>query len=220
LNEKQEHWERVHDSRAPDAVSWYRPHLERSLAYLEASGIGPDSEIIDVGGGASTLVDDLLDRGFRRLTVLDISPAALKRAAERLGSRAGLVRWVAGDVTTAELPEARYDFWHDRAVFHFLTEESARVRYVGAVRRSLRVGGRIVVATFGPSGPERCSGLDVVRYDAEALHGEFGGGFEKLETSSETHATPWGAEQEFVYCLCRMRGEPGDAPAAPEGRPL
>ena len=199
------HWDRVHGAREPDAASWYRPHLERSLAFVEAAGPGPDAGIIDVGGGASSFVDDLLDRGFRDITVLDISAAAIDRARERLGARADLVTWVVGDITTVDLPAARYDFWHDRAVFHFLTDPAARARYVAAVRRSLKLDGTIVVATFGPSGPEKCSGLDVMRYDAEALHGEFGGSFEKVGTATEVHKTPWGTEQEFVYCYCRLR---------------
>ena len=201
-----EHWERVYEAKSPDAVSWYRPHLERSISMLEATGLGKDAEILDVGGGASTFVDDLLERGWRHVTVLDLSTAALDRAAERLGERAHEVTWIAGDITTVELPEARYDFWHDRAVFHFLTADDARRRYVAAVRRALRPGGHLVVATFGPHGPDRCSGLEVARYDPAALHAEFGGGFEKVSSATESHLTPWGAEQEFVYCYCRLRG--------------
>lgn len=199
------HWERIHGLKAPDAVSWYRPHLERSLALIEGAGLRRDAAIIDVGGGASTLVDDLLDRGFCDVTVLDISSAAIARAKDRLGARADGVTWLVGDITTLELPEARYDFWHDRAVFHFLTDPHARQRYVAAVRRALNVNRFIVVATFGPEGPRKCSGLDVVRYDADALHAEFGVHFSKIGSVTERHTTPWGVEQEFVYCYCRMQ---------------
>ena len=128
----------------------------------------------------------------------------LSTSKQRLGSRAERVSWVVGDVTGAALLEAGYDFWHDRAVFHFLREPEARQRYVAQVRRALKPGGHILVATFGPQGPERCSGLDVVRYDAAGIHGEFGPDFERLDSLTEVHATPWGSEQQFVYCLCRV----------------
>lgn len=204
MDEKQ-HWDQVYGRKAPDAVSWYRPHLERSLAFIQSSGLDRSDGIIDVGGGASTLVDDLLYRGYQDITVLDISLIAIDRAKMRLGARAAAVTWVVGDITRIELPEKRFAFWHDRAVFHFLTTSEARHSYVSAVRRALRVDGHIVVATFGPEGPETCSELDVARYDAEALHGEFGGAFQKVDCCTEHHATPWGTEQEFVYCYCRMR---------------
>jgi ubiquinone/menaquinone biosynthesis C-methylase UbiE len=200
-----QHWERVHGAKAPEDTSWYRPHLDRSLAFIEAAGLAPGARILDVGGGTSSLVDDLLDRGFAGVTVLDISATAIERARARLAGRADGVEWIVGDITTLELPEARYDFWHDRAVFHFLTDPGARIRYVAAVRRALKRDGHIVVATFGPQGPERCSGLEVMRYDADGLHGEFGVEFEKVGSDVELHTTPWGAEQQFVYCFCRHR---------------
>jgi SAM-dependent methyltransferase len=161
--------------------------------------------VIDVGGGASTLVDDLLDAGYRDLTVLDLSAAALRAARGRLGERADLVDWIEGDVTEVELPEARFDVWHDRAVFHFLTEEDQRARYVEAARRSVRPGGHVIVAAFGPGGPARCSGLPVVRYSPDRLHDEFGSPFALVEHASETHRTPWGSAQEFIYCYCLVR---------------
>jgi SAM-dependent methyltransferase len=198
------HWETVYGSKAPEALSWYRPHLERSLTFIESAGLGRTDGIIDIGGGSSTLVDDLLDRGYRNVAVLDISSAAIERAQERLGARAKDVTWLVGDITTVELPPARYAFWHDRAVFHFLTSPEDRRRYVIAAKKALSVNGRILVATFGPEGPEQCSGLDVARYDPDALHGEFGRSFEKIGSSVERHITPWGTEQEFVYCFCRM----------------
>jgi SAM-dependent methyltransferase len=161
---------------------------------------------VDVGGGASTLVDDLLDRGYTNVTVLDLSATALDVARARLGDRAKAVRWLVGDATRAALPDASVDFWHDRAVFHFLREDEARARYVATARRALKPGARIVVATFGPNGPDKCSGLDVVRYDADGIHGAFGAAFEKLSSAEETHTTPWGAAQHFVYCYCRREG--------------
>ena len=149
---EREHWEQVYGRKAPDQVSWYRLHLDRSLALIERAGLSENAEIIDVGGGASTLVDDLLDRGYSHITVLDLSSAALAAARERLGSRATSVSWLTGDITKIELPVQRFDFWHDRAVFHFLHDEQSRLRYVAAARRALKPGGHIVVATFGPTG--------------------------------------------------------------------
>jgi ubiquinone/menaquinone biosynthesis C-methylase UbiE len=128
----------------------------------------------------------------------------MAQAKARLGASASRVTWIHGDVTALVLPEHRYDFWHDRAVFHFLTDEAARERYVAAVRRALKPGGHIVVATFGPSAPDHCSGLPVVRYTAEGIHEKFGGEFRKVGGETETHRTPWGSEQEFVYCYCRL----------------
>ena len=203
---EQTHWEDVYARKAADAVSWYRPHLERSLALIDAAELPRDASIVDVGGGASTLVDDLLDRGYTNVTVLDLSAKALDVARARLGHRARAVRWIVGDPTPPAHPHATVDIWHDRAVFHFLREEEARRRYVATARRALKPGARIVVATFGPGGPEKCSGLDVVRYDADGIHGEFGAAFEKLSSAEETHTTPWGAEQQFVYCYCRREG--------------
>jgi SAM-dependent methyltransferase len=198
-----DHWEKIYTSKGANEVSWFRPHLERSLTFLEAARVGRRAAVIDVGGDASTFVDDLLDRGYENLTVLDLSQTALD-ARGRLGERASRVRWICADVTKAPLPLQAYDFWHDRAVFHFLREPVARERYVAAVRRSLKPGGHVVVATFGPHGPEKCSGLDCVRYSPEGLHAEFGSDFAPLSSAMETHVTPWGTEQEFTYCYCRM----------------
>jgi SAM-dependent methyltransferase len=198
------HWNSIYGRKAADQVSWFRPHLERSIGFIESAGVGRDARIIDVGGGTSTLVDDLLDRGYADLTVLDISAAAIEVARVRLGARAAQVKWLVGDITTVELPRRAYDFWHDRAVFHFLADEAERRRYVEAVRHALKPGGHIVVATFGPEGPERCSGLEVVRYTPDGLHAEFGGEFQKVASTTELHTTPWGTVQQFVYCYCRL----------------
>ena len=199
-----EHWDSVYRTRGSEQVSWYQPHLDRSLAFLEATGLGRDARVIDVGGGASTFVDDLLNRGYTNVTVLDLSAAALDAAKGRLGSRASQVKWICADVTDPQLPSEAYDFWHDRAVFHFLREPAARARHVSAVRRMLKPGGHIVVATFGHHGPEKCSGLDVMHFTPEALHAEFGPEFARLSDAVEMHTTPWGSEQEFVYCYCRL----------------
>ena len=199
-----EHWETVYERKRTDEVSWYRPHLEQSLRFIDAAGLGRDAAIIDVGGGASTLVDDLLGRGYSNITVLDVSPRAIASAKARLGERAARVRWLISDITQVELPSGTYDFWHDRAVFHFLDSAEERRRYVAAVRRSVKPGGHVLIATFGPDGPTKCSGLDVVRYGADDLHAQFGGDFEKVGSATEVHTTPWGAAQQFVYCYCRL----------------
>lgn len=201
--EDREHWEEVYRRRLPDQVSWYRPHLEHSLAILRSAQLPPDASIIDVGGGASTFVDDVLEQGYSDITVLDLSETAIESSVRRLGRRASKVRWIIGDVTAMDLEPNRYDFWHDRAVFHFLVEQDARRGYVTAVHRSLKSNGHIVVATFRPGGPEHCSGLNVCRYDADGLHAEFGNEFMRVSSIQEDHITPWGTQQEFVYCYCR-----------------
>ena len=162
-----------------------------------------DAEIIDAGGGEATLVDDLLDRGYRFVSVLDISPVALDAAKARLGERAKAVSWLCGDATTFGFARHAYDVWHDRAVFHFLTDPKDRAAYVRQVARAVRPGGYVIVATFGPEGPTKCSGLDVMRYDPNALHEEFGASFRLLKHLTEMHQTPAGATQQFTYCYCK-----------------
>lgn len=197
------HWEDVYARRTPDSVSWFQPHAEHSLDLIARTGLTHDAAIIDVGGGASTLVDDLLARGYHDLTVLDLSAAALDAAQARLGDDARRVRWFEADITEVALPAQRYDLWHDRAVFHFLTDAAQRQAYVERVLRAVKPGGHVIVATFAEDGPDRCSGLPVMRYGADTLHAEFGVPFELLEHSRETHHTPGGAVQQFVYCYCR-----------------
>lgn len=158
-----EHWQSVYERKTSDEVSWYKPHLERSLEYVREAGLAPNARIVDVGGGASTLVDDLLSEGYHNLAVLDLADSALQVARDRLGKRAALVDWVIGDVTKPLLPDLSVDFWHDRAVFHFLTEQDARAAYLAQVTRCVKPGGRVLVATFGLDGPEQCSGLPVAR---------------------------------------------------------
>jgi len=199
-----EHWDRVYGSKDATQVSWYRAHLDTSLTLVEQAAPDRSAAIIDVGGGESTLVDDLVARGYADVTVLDISPAALDATRARLGPAAERVTWIGGDVTAVELPEARFDVWHDRAVFHFLTDARQRADYVRQVARSVRIGGHVIVGTFGPEGPTQCSGLEVVRYDAGALHDQFGARFALERHLEEVHVTPLGREQQFVWCLCRV----------------
>ena len=200
------HWEAVYETKAVDSVSWYQPHASMSLALVRRIAPSLDSAIIDVGGGASVLVDELIAAGYRDLTVLDIAGHALSATKARLGAAAATVDWIEGDVRSAPLPEARYAVWHDRAVFHFLTDASDRAGYVRQVRHALRPGGHVLVATFAEDGPTRCSGLAVVRYSPEALHSEFGNAFELVATERELHTTPSGAQQAFVYCVFRLGG--------------
>jgi len=198
------HWEGIYRNKLPTKVSWYQPHALRSLDLIRRVSPPPDGPIIDVGGGASTLIDDLLDAGYHDLTVLDLSTTALAESRTRLGTRAGTVRWIEADILDALLPKASYSVWHDRAVFHFLTAPADRARYVAQVRRAVRAGGFVLVATFADNGPTRCSGLEVKRYSPEALHAEFGAPFRLMTSEREEHITPGGALQMFTYCLCRM----------------
>lgn len=198
------HWDTVYATKAPDSVSWYLPHLERSIDLIQRVVPDRSSSIIDVGGGESTLVNDLLTRGYRDITVLDISMTAIHYAWKQAAEHADRVTWMVADITKVALPSQRFDVWHDRAVFHFLTDPAARAAYVERVAKSMKIGGHVIVATFGPMGPTKCSGLDIVRYDADSLHAEFGRHFRLLESSTEIHKTPFGTTQQFLYCLCRV----------------
>lgn len=206
MNEKR-HWEAVYSKNRPEAVSWFQPSAERSLALIRSVAPDLNVPIIDVGGGTSVLVDDLLGAGYKNLSVLDLAGSALAVAKARLGPAASAVRWIEADVRTADLPTGAYGVWHDRAVFHFLTRAADRAAYVAQVQRTLRVGGYALVATFAEDGPSKCSGLPVARYSAQGLHDEFGDSFELVAAERESHSTPMGIEQPFIYCLCRWRGD-------------
>lgn len=197
------HWDEVYRSKPAETVSWYRPHLDVSMALLEAGGLHPGSRVLDVGGGASTLVDDLLDRGVRELTVLDISAAALRVAQARLGERAQRVRWLVGDVTKIELTAAAFDLWHDRAVLHFLSSDADLVAYAAQAARAVRPGGYAVIGGFAPDGPERCSKLPVARRSPADIAAILGAQFVPVEERHERHRTPGGSEQPFAYLLSR-----------------
>lgn len=198
-NERQAHWQGVYTTKGADTVSWHQPSPEPSLAMIDRSGIQPPDRVIDVGGGASSLVDRLSDRGFQ-VTVLDIADAALTVARDRLGSRAEAVDWQVSDITQWA-PIGLYDLWHDRAVFHFLTTEQDRAAYLTALNTVLKVGGWAVLATFADDGPERCSGLPVRRYSAADLATELGPGFRLVDQAREQHRTPGGSEQLFTWTL-------------------
>jgi SAM-dependent methyltransferase len=200
---RRERWQNVYGLKDPERLSWYRETLEISLDMIGGSGRGTDARVIDVGGGTSTLVDHLLDRGYRNLTVLDIASAALDAARARLGARAKEVVWLHEDITRWR-PQDVYDVWHDRAVFHFLVEAEDRAAYVAAMERALVPGGRAIIATFAPEGPEQCSGLPVRRYAPETLAAELGPAVSLVDSWHEVHTTPAGTPQAFIYgCFTR-----------------
>ena len=201
-----EHWNRIYASRATDSLGWYKPHLDTPLAWIDELGLDPREPVIDVGGGACTLVDDLLARGHQDLTVLDLSSSAIQITRQRLGDAAATVNWLVGDVTELALPRRYYRLWHDRAVFHFLLRPESRQKYRQAVLNSLEAGGYFMIGTFSPEAPPQCSGLPVQRYDTELLATTFGEPFELRLHKQEMHTTPGGVRQAYVYCLFQVTG--------------
>ena len=199
---RQAHWEGVYTKKGENEVSWFQENPAPSLELIAQVGATSASAIIDIGGGASRLVDNLVERGFEDVTILDLSGAALEAAKARLGDRAAQVHWIVADVTVWE-PLRAYDIWHDRAAFHFLTEDRDRTAYVARLERALKVGGYAIIATFAPDGPERCSGLPVVRYDPVSLGQTLGRAFQLVDARRHAHATPWGTEQSFQFSVFR-----------------
>lgn len=200
-----DHWENVYTSKASDGVSWFQEHQQTSLELIQASGIATSAAVIDVGGGASTLVDDLLLAEFTQLTVLDLSSAALEKTKSRLGDNAEKVTWLSSDITQTQFAANSYSLWHDRAVFHFLTDPTARAAYKNNLVHALQPKGFLVIATFAEDGPTKCSNLPVMRYSTEELYAEFSANFLLLEARKETHKTPFDTTQNFVYCLLQKR---------------
>lgn len=199
---RQAHWQDVYTRKGETEVSWFEENPALSLELIAEVAPTADLSVIDIGGGASRLVDGLIDRGFRRITVLDVSAAALETAKARLGKRAAQVHWLVADATDWE-PAETYDIWHDRAAFHFLIEAQDRIAYIARLKRAVRPGGHAIIAAFAPDGPERCSGLPVVRYDAASLGKTLGEGFEQVRTQPHMHVTPWGATQSFQFSVFR-----------------
>ena len=196
--DRKEHWEKIYSEKNPNEVSWFQENPGKSLELIKRTGIPKGASIIDVGGGASVLVDHLLDEGFKNVTILDTSDAALRYAQSRLGDQAKRVKWVVADVTQFN-PTEKFDLWHDRAVFHFLTEEADRKRYAVTVSQAVRSGGHLVIASFAPDGPDKCSNLTVCRYDGGLIQRELGNDFKLIQEDSEAHLTPWKKEQKFRY---------------------
>ncbi len=211
MNSRRDHWETVYQTKGEQQTSWFRPTLDESLRLIDAQSPDPRLPAIDIGGGRASLVDSLLDRGFDDVSVLDLSEAALARSRERLGPRGDAVHWLVGDVTAIDLPAAHYGLWHDRAVFHFLATPDEQQRYLALARRSIRPGGCLIIGTFAPDGPEKCSGLPVCRYDADGLAARFAGGFDRVADSRETHRTPFGTDQPFTYVVLRRQPDPTSA---------
>lgn len=206
--DRRAHWEQVYTSKPSERLGWYKPRLQTSLEWISALGLDRGAPVIDVGGGASTLVDDLLDQGYTAITVLDLAEPAIDLIKARLGERSTAVTWLSGDITEVELPENAYELWHDRAVFHFFTELADRERYRDNLCRAMRPGGHIVMGTFAPEAPPRCSGLPVQRYDLERLQESLGSEFRLQRHKKEMHVTPGGVEQMYLYC--EFRFEPRD----------
>lgn len=201
-SDRKDHWTRVYDDKAATAVSWYQETPEPSLRALERFGASQTSAFIDIGGGASNLVDALLEHGWRDLTVLDLAAPALEAAKQRIGALADKIEWIVADVTDWQ-PRRHYDVWHDRAVFHFLTEAEQRDAYRSALLAGLAPAGLVIIATFALDGPEKCSGLPVQRYDAAGLAKELGDALQLVDAWREEHVTPWGAKQQFTWCAFR-----------------
>jgi SAM-dependent methyltransferase len=203
---RQAHWEKVYTSKSEIEVSWFQESPAPSLELIDEAGATATTAIVDVGGGASRLVDALVARGIKAITVLDISRAAIAVAKTRLGGKGRSIRWIVADVTKWQPEAAAYDVWHDRATFHFLTDQGDREAYVERLTRAVRPGGHAIIGTFALDGPERCSGLPVARYDAQGLGATIGEGFELVDTRRNEHKTPWGSEQQFLFSLFRRRG--------------
>lgn len=201
--DQRHHWERTYSSHQAEKLGWYVPHLKTSLRWIKRLDLGADAPIIDVGGGASTLVGDLLDAQYRSITVLDISAKALSSVRAGLGKRAELVNWLEGDIISLDLPSQYYQLWHDRAVFHFLTEVEQQRQYRDKLVSALKPGGHLIIATFAPEAPSRCSGLPVQRYSREQLESTLGREFELQRQKQEWHTTPAGVKQRYLYCHFR-----------------
>ena len=200
------HWENIYDTKPAGELSWYRDRLDASLELIERARLPENAAIVDVGGGASTLVDDLLRMGFRDVAVLDLSAGALEQARQRLGARSESAQWIEGDVTTAKLAPEHYDLWHDRAMFHFLAGAGEKSAYATAATRAVKRGGFLVLSVFAPDAPEKCSGLPVQRYGAEDLAAQFPA-FALLESRRDAHRTPAGKLQPFTCVLLQKRSE-------------
>ena len=199
---RKSHWETVYTTKGENEVSWFQEYPALSLELIDFARPMPESAIVDIGGGASRLVDGLIARGFKHVTVLDISHAALDAAKARLGERASEVEWIVADITKWH-PAHSFDIWHDRAAFHFLTDPADRAAYVACLKQAIRPGGHAVIGTFAIDGPEKCSGLPVNRYDAAGLAKELGEGFELVDSRRQDHSTPWSSMQRFQFCIFR-----------------
>ncbi|MBB3169932.1 class I SAM-dependent methyltransferase [Simiduia aestuariiviva] len=197
--ENKTYWENIYTTSAADSVSWFQTHADTSLHYINKLGLDKSCSIIDVGGGASTLIDDLIVNGYSNLTVLDLSKTALETAQQRLGDRTEHVQWIEADVTRVNLEKGQFDIWHDRAAFHFLTQPEDRIAYLKNLLHSVKINAHIIISTFSENGPNQCSGLPVARYSARSLQEQFGKKLLLVEHFQEMHQTPTGKTQEFLF---------------------
>ena len=204
IAERKAHWEEMYRTKLPDEMGWYETYPAMSLKLVLLAGIDKNAHIIDIGGGISFFSDKLLDKGFKHITVLDISGTAIEKAKARFGKQAANIIWIEAHITEFE-PSRTYDLWHDRAVFHFLTDPADRKKYLEVMKRALNPTGRVIMATFGLNAPPKCSGVDVARYSPELLSREIDGDFELMHAFDEIHITPSGKEQPFIYCLFAKR---------------
>lgn len=203
IEDRRQHWDKVYAEKTESQLSWHQDDPYASLELIDVSGIPPDAAVIDIGAGTSRLAACLIARGMKDITVLDISGIALDNARRQIGEAGNLVTWVEADITRW-VPSQRYDLWHDRAVFHFLAELGDRAAYLAALGRALRPGGHVIIATFAPDGPERCSGLPVVRYSPDDLWQVLGSRYQLVSHLRHLHKTPWGSPQSFQFSLFRM----------------
>lgn len=199
-----EHWDSIYSTKAENEVSWFQPYPKTSIQFVELFDLPVGANIIDIGGGDSHFVDALLDRGYRNVWVLDISRNAIERAKKRLGERASMVHWIVSDVTSFE-PEVRFDFWHDRAAFHFLTTDESIYRYVEIAEHSIKKNGYLVLGTFSENGPKKCSGLEIRQYSEAAMSARFELAFERIKCINEDHTTPFNTVQNFLFCSFRKK---------------
>jgi len=206
MSDRKQHWENVYQQKSPLEVSWYQEYPALSLQLIQCCAIAKDAALIDVGGGTSTLVDELCNEAYTNVTVLDVSDSALSHAKARLADKASTVEWFAQDITCFKPPH-KYSLWHDRAVFHFLTSKADRQKYINVLKQALEPGGFVIIMAFAIDGPVKCSGLDIVQYDAEKLLAELGSGFQLLETGHDVHDTPTGNQQKFAFFRLSFNGE-------------
>lgn len=200
--DRKKHWEKIYETKELKDVSWYQPTPETSLSFFKQFNVPVNGKIIDVGGGDSLLVDHLLDMGYKDITVLDISEAALERAKKRLGTKAEMVKWIVADAATFK-PTEKYDFWHDRAAFHFLTQEQEIENYLDTVQKSIKPTGVLVIGTFSEQGPKKCSGIEIKQYSEKSMIERLQKFFEKIKCITVDHKTPFDTIQNFVFCSFR-----------------
>ncbi len=204
--DRKRHWENIYENRQPDEVSWYQPKPAISLDFLKLAKLPKTASIIDTGGGESLFVDYLLDAGYKNITVLDISDTAIRHARQRVGDKANLVKWIVSDVVDFE-PEEKYDFWHDRGTFHFLTNEDDIQKYIALIRAAVKPKGHVVIGTYSDSGPQRCSGLEIHQYSEDLIERQFKPYFTKIASRREDHITPYNTVQNFLFCCFRKSGK-------------